>query len=109
MSSPLIQRVKSMSSSIISPPISPNATWLKRHRNVRFHYTPTHSSWLNQIEIWFSILAGKSLDGASFQRVPELIAHIDAFIASYNEPARPFVWTNSQVHQKRLKPCFADQ
>jgi len=83
--------------------------WLKRHRNVRFHYTPTHSSWLNQIEIWFSILAGKSLDGASFQSVPELIAHIDAFIASYNETARPFVWTKSQVHQKRLKPCFADQ
>jgi transposase len=83
--------------------------WLKRHKNVRFHYTPTHSSWLNQIEIWFSILAGKSLDGASFQSVPELIAHIDAFIASYNETARPFVWTKSEVHQKRLKPCFADQ
>jgi transposase len=83
--------------------------WLKRHKNVRFHYTPTHSSWLNQIEIWFSILAGKSLDGASFQSVPELIAHIDAFITSYNETATPFVWTKSKVHQKRLKPCFADQ
>jgi transposase len=83
--------------------------WLKRHKNVRFHYTPTHSSWLNQIEIWFSILAGKSLDGASFQSVPELIAHIDAFITSYNKTATPFVWTKSRVHQKRLKPCFADQ
>ena len=83
--------------------------WLKRHKNVHFHYTPTHSSWLNQIEIWFSILAGKSLDGASFQSVPELVAHIDAFIASYNETARPFVWTKSKVHQKRLKPCFAEQ
>ena len=83
--------------------------WLKRHKNVRFHYTPTHSSWLNQIEIWFSILAGKSLNGASFQSVPELIAHIDAFISSYNETAKPFVWTKSEVHQKRLKPCFADQ
>jgi transposase len=83
--------------------------WLRRHKNVRFHYTPTHSSWLNQIEIWFSILAGKSLDGASSQSVPALIAHIDAFIASYNETARPFVWTKSAVHQKRPKPCFADQ
>jgi transposase len=35
--------------------------WLKRHPNVPFHYTPTHASWLNQIEIWFSILADKSL------------------------------------------------
>jgi transposase len=81
--------------------------WLARHPNVHFHYTPTHTSWLNQIEIWFSILAGKSLKGASFDSVPELVAHIDSFIASYNESARPFVWTKSVVHQKRLKPCFA--
>jgi transposase len=83
--------------------------WLKRHKNVHFHFTPTHASWLNQVEIWFSILSGKSLNGASFQSVPELIAHIEAFIASYNETARPFVWTKSEVHQKRLKPCFAEQ
>ena len=76
-------------------------------RTCIFHYTPTHASWLNQIEIWFSILAGKSLDGASFGSVPELITHIDSFIASYNDTARPFVWTKSVVHQKRLKPCFA--
>ena len=81
--------------------------WLARHPNVHFHYTPTHASWLNQIEIWFSILAGKSLQGASFASVAELVAHIDSFIASYNDKARPFVWTKSTVHQKRLKPCFA--
>lgn len=46
--------------------------WLARHRNVHFHYTPTHTSWLNQIKIWFSILNGKSLDGASFHSVGEL-------------------------------------
>ena len=83
--------------------------WLRRHKNVHFHYTPTHASWLNQIEIWFSILASKSLDGASFTSVAELVAHIDAFIADYNQSARPFVWTKSKVHQKRLKPCFAEQ
>jgi len=83
--------------------------WLKRHKNVHFHYTPTHASWLNQIEIWLSILAGKSLDGASFYTVDELKAHIASFIASYNQHARPFVWTKSQVHQKRLRPCFANQ
>lgn len=83
--------------------------WLARHKNVTFHYTPTHTSWLNQVEIWFSILAGKALKGASFNTVDELKAHIDAFIRDYNESARPFVWTKSEVHQKRLKPCFADQ
>ena len=44
--------------------------WLARHPNVHFHYTPTHTSWLNQIEIWFSILSGKSLKGGSFGACP---------------------------------------
>jgi transposase len=81
--------------------------WLARHPNVHLHYTPTHTSWLNQIEIWFSILAGQSLKGASFRSVAELVAHIESFINNYNDSARPFVWTKSAVHQKRLKPCFA--
>src|SRR5665213_4360872 len=81
--------------------------WLARHPDVHFRYTPTHTSWLNQIEIWFSILSGKSLKGGSFGSVPELTAHIDTFITNYNEEARPFVWTKSVVHQKRMKPCFA--
>jgi transposase len=83
--------------------------WLARHPNVKFHYTPTHTSWLNQIEIWFSILSGKSLSGASFRTVDQLKVHINNFIASYNDDAHPFVWTKSKVHQKRLKPCFAVQ
>lgn len=86
-----------------------NDRWLKRHKNVHFHFTPTHASWLSQVEIWFSILAGKSLKHASFASVAQLRGHIDAFIASYNQTARPFVWTKSKVHQKRLKPSFADQ
>jgi len=77
-------------------------------QNVHFQYTPTPTSWLNQIEIWFSILAGKSLNGASFNAVDQLKAHVDAFITAYNETAKPFVWTKSKVHQKRLKPCFAE-
>jgi len=42
-----------------------NARWLKKHPNVHFHFTPTRSSWLNQIEIWFSILQGQSLNGVA--------------------------------------------
>jgi len=70
--------------------------WVARHPNVHFHYTPTHASWLNQIEIWFSILSGKSLSGASFQNVDQLKTHIDIFIASYNDDARPFAWTKGK-------------
>jgi DDE superfamily endonuclease len=83
--------------------------WLARHKNVHLHYTPTHASWLNQIEIWFSILSARSLAGASFQSVGQLAQQIDGFITSYNKTAQPFAWTKSAVYQKRLKPCLAVQ
>ena len=77
--------------------------WLKRHPNIRFHFTPTRASWLNQVEIWFSILEGQSLRGASFSSVKQLREHIDAFIEAYNRNAKPFVWTKAKVHQRRFK------
>ena len=86
-----------------------NDRWLARNPHVHFHYTPKRASWLNQVEIWFSILQGQSLQDASFNSITELRVHIDAFIADYNHTARPFAWTKSQVHQKRLKARFADQ
>ena len=57
-----------------------NERWLKKHPKVRFHFIPTRSSWLNQVETWFSILQGQSLNGASFTAVEQLQQHIDAFI-----------------------------
>jgi transposase len=62
------------------------------HRVV-FHYTPTHSSWLNQIEIWLSILARKLLRRGSFASVEDLTARVLAFIDHYNRTAGPFKWT----------------
>ncbi len=63
------------------------------HRLV-FHYTPKHSSWLNQIEIWLSILARKLLRRGSFTSVEDLEAKVLAFIAYYNRTmAKPFKWT----------------
>ena len=82
--------------------------WLARHPNVRFHFTPTYSSWLNQIEVWFSILQGNSLAGATFSDVQQLRDHIDAFVDSYNTRAVPFVWTKPVVHHKPLKSRFSD-
>jgi hypothetical protein len=59
-----------------------------------FHYTPRHCSWLNQIEIWLSILVRKLLRRGSFTSVAELRAKVLAFIAYYNRTmARPFRWT----------------
>ena len=64
-----------------------------RHR-IRFVYTPIHTSWLNQIEIWFSILVRRLLKRASFKSVDELRERISAFIAYFNTTmAKPFKWT----------------
>src|SRR3974377_851395 len=62
-----------------------NESWLKRHPNVHFHLTPTHASWLNQVEVWFSILQGQSLSGTSFTRITQLTEQLDAYIKSYNK------------------------
>jgi transposase len=63
------------------------------HRIV-FHYTPKHASWMNQIEIWLSILTRKLLRRGTFTSVDELKAQVLAFIAYYNRTmAKPFKWT----------------
>jgi transposase len=63
------------------------------HRIV-FHFTPKHASWLNQIEIWFSILARKVLRRGSFVSTKDLRAKIEGFIAYFNQTlAKPFRWT----------------
>jgi len=80
-----------------------NERWLKRHPNVHFHFTPTRSSWLNQVETWFSILQRQSLSGASFTGLTQLQEHIDAFINAYNQTATPFAWTKKRVYQRRFK------
>ncbi|HZC95274.1 MAG TPA: IS3 family transposase, partial [Bradyrhizobium sp.] len=70
---------------------------------VNFHFTPTSASWLNQVEVWFSILQGQSLSGASFTNLKQLEQHIDAYIKAYNYIAEPFVWTKKKVRQRRFK------
>jgi transposase len=80
-----------------------NEYWLKAHPNVQFHFTPTSASWLNQVEVWFSILQGQSLSGASFTSLQQLQQHIDAYIKAYNQHAEPFVWTKKKVRQRRFK------
>ena len=63
------------------------------HRIV-FYYTPKHASWMNQIEIWFSILARKLLKRGNFTSVDDLKAKVLAFIDYYNlSMAKPFKWT----------------
>jgi hypothetical protein len=63
------------------------------HRIV-FHYTPKHASWMNQVEIWLSILVRKLLQRGSFTSVADLNAKVRAFIDYFNQTmAKPFKWT----------------
>lgn len=65
----------------------------EQHR-IRFVYSPKHCSWMNQIEIWFSILVRRLLKRESFKSVEELNKRIDEFISYYNQTmSKPFKWT----------------
>lgn len=82
--------------------------WLARHPNVHLHYTPTHASWLNQVECWFSILWRGALRGLSSTSPRHVRRAIDAFTEAYDEHAAPFEWTKQVVHPGRLKPSYAN-
>jgi len=82
--------------------------WLARHPNIHFHYTPTHASWLNQVECWFSILSRQALQGASFTSVGQLRQAIDRFVSNYNQTATPFEWSKRDVKSGQLKHRYAD-
>ena len=81
---------------------------MQRHPNVHFHYTPTRASWLNQVEIWFSILSRRALRGASFTNPWQVREAIDRFIEVHNQNAHPFEWTKSDVRPKGLTNTYSD-
>ncbi|MBI2150979.1 MAG: IS630 family transposase [Acidobacteria bacterium] len=82
--------------------------WRAQHPWVHFHFTPTHASWLNQIECWFSILSRQALQGSSFTSPQQLRQQIDQFMATYNTNAEPFEWTKHAVHNTSLKRYYSD-
>ncbi|KAA0244538.1 MAG: IS630 family transposase, partial [Candidatus Brocadia sp. AMX2] len=71
--------------------------------NVKFHFTPTSASWLNQVEIWFGILSRKALKNASFKSIEQLRSAIEAFIETYQPNAKPFVWRKREVKGSQFK------
>src|SRR5450432_171714 len=82
--------------------------WLKRHSRVHFHFIPTYSSWLNQVECWFSILSRQALRGASFTSARQLRQAIDDFVAVYNQKAAPFEWKKAVVFPSAPKSKYSD-
>jgi len=82
--------LQSMASRVVF--LSDPARW------IQFVYLPKHTSWLNQIEIWFSILVRRLLKRASFASTDDLRTRILAFIAYFNQHAKPFRWTYTGRH-----------
>lgn len=67
--------------------------WLRAHPRWRFQFTPTHASWLNQVEIFFSILARRLLKHGHFDSEADLVEQMLCFVETYNQTAEPFEWT----------------
>jgi putative transposase len=67
--------------------------WLAARPRFHVHYTPTYSSWLNQVEIWFNIITQKAIRRGTFRSVRDLIARIQLFVDHYNRNCHPFSWT----------------
>jgi transposase len=69
--------------------------WLQKRPRYHLHFTPTHASWLNQVERWFALLTQRQIKRASHRSVQELEAAIRAFITAHNQQPKPFHWTKS--------------
>jgi len=74
--------------------------FLERNRNVRLHYTPTYSSWLNQVEIWFSKIQRDVIARGIFVSVKDLDRKLIRYIRSYNKKAKPFKWTYAETERR---------
>ena len=69
------------------------AAWFATHPRWEVHFTPKHASWVNQVELFFSILQRKVIRNGNFPSQDDLITKMMKFIAEYDQTARPFRWT----------------
>ena len=83
--------------------------WLAARPRYHIHFTPTYSSWINQVEIWFNIITQKAIRRGSFSSVRQLVDKIRYFTDAYNPQARPFLWTATadSILQKIQRLCTA--
>jgi len=67
--------------------------WIAARPRFHIHYTPTYSSWLNQVEIWFNIITQRAIRRGTFRSVRDLTRKIEVFVKHYNRKSQPFAWT----------------
>ena len=81
--------------------------WLAQRPRFTVHYTPTYSSWLNQVEIWFNHITQKAIRRGSFNSTQALIESIEQFVANHNQRCTPFAWvaTADSIFEKLGRLC----
>jgi putative transposase len=72
--------------------------WLARRPRFHLHFTPTYSSWLNQVERWFALITNQAIRRGSFDSVPDLKRKINEFVEHYNQHPKPFVERHCRIH-----------
>jgi transposase len=78
--------------------------FLESHPGVKSHFTPTYSSWLNQVEIWFARIDREVISRGVFTSVKDLARKLMSYIRAYSKTAKPFKWKYSDV-TRRIKLC----
>lgn len=81
--------------------------WLATCPRWNLHFTPIYSSWLNQVERFFALIADKAIRRGSFTSVKKLVQRIDHFAAAYNKNCQPFIWTATadSIFEKLYRLC----
>ena len=69
--------------------------WLARNPRITLHFTPTSGSWLNLVEVFFSIITRQAIRRGTYSSVDDLIDAIRAFIDGWNDRCHPFIWTKT--------------
>jgi hypothetical protein len=69
--------------------------WLAEHRRITVHFTPTHASWMNLVEVWFSIAERQAIHRGTFDSVRDLTRKIRTFVDGWNNRSHPFTWTKT--------------
>jgi len=82
-------------------------SWLASKARYHIHFTPTYSSWLNQVETWFGIITRKMIRRGSFRSTKQLAQKIDQFVNTYNRKSKPFMWTATadSIFEKLERLC----
>ena len=81
--------------------------WFAKKPRYHVHFTPTYSSWLNQVETWFSIITRKAIRRGSSRSTKELAQKIDLFVKNHNRNSKPFIWTATadSIFEKLKRLC----